>query len=329
MTMARNLFLNWLVILPLLAAALLVPRVFYAIVHSVERNTSVTPLCGWQQLAGPPQWFLAVATIGFLTAVGYVVLNFVGYGGQWSQRRFLGLFLVPDVIAAVSIALFWAATHCSLDVGRTLLLSAVLPAAAWLVIGAARHGVKGTAIALAALTGGLIALWVATARLVPNLQQRDSYRALGTVVLLIALAACARRLWPWLPPDDGSTLRIRVGARTVVAALVAGAILGGGVNWFARFAFAAGLHESYAAFAVPIVLLFGLLNVMIFVGIASNELDDSALEWWSRTSGWMAIAAFVWAGASLLVFYMGDWSRPAFAQRPAAWRSIPTPPPSC
>ena len=37
-TMSRNLVLNWLVILPLLAAALMVPRVYYASVQSVERG---------------------------------------------------------------------------------------------------------------------------------------------------------------------------------------------------------------------------------------------------------------------------------------------------
>ena len=111
------------------------------------------------------------------------------------------------------------------------------------------------------------------------------------------------------PANDGSTLRLRIGGRTVIAALVSGPIMGYGTYWFAsdQFGFGTGLTEFYAAFAVPFLLILALLNMVVFLGIASSEVDDSALEWWSRTCGWIAIAAVLWAGAGFLVFYTADW----------------------
>ena len=64
--------------------------------------------------------------------------------------------------------------------------------------------------------------------------------------------------------------------------------MGYGTYWFAsdQFGFGTGLDEFCAAFAVPFLLALSLLNVIVFLGIASSEVDDSALEWWSRTCGW-------------------------------------------
>lgn len=253
-TMGRNLLLNWLVILPLIAVALLVPHVYYAIVHAVEQETVRTTGC--LAINEPSIWFLAVAIAGAAMATTYGAVNFAGIGGGWSQGRFLLLFLTPALVSAVSATLFWSAYPCELNLRTAVVLSASIPAAAWLIIGA-------------------------TARLV-------------------------RRGAP--TPRDGSTLRMRIGGSTVWAALVAGPILGAGAYWFATypFGFGHGLREFYAAFAVPIVLGLALLSMVVFIGLVSRDLDDAALEWWSRCGGWLAIAATLWMSAGVLIFYMAD-----------------------
>ena len=258
MTMGRNLLLNWLVILPLLAAALLIPHIYYAIVFAIEVETPATGTCGWAEQGPAARWFLGLAAVSFIIPSLYVVLNFVGRGGQWSQGRFLSVFLVPTVVAAVAFTLFWSATPCGMALRPTLLLAAVLPAAGWLIIGGARQA--------------------------------------------------ANRVRQQTPISDGSTLRLRVGPRTILAALAGGAILGGGIYWMASYAFGfgTGLREFYATFAVPMLLGLGIVQMTVFVGIAGPELDDSALEWWSRCAGWIAIAAMVWATAGFLVFYMAE-----------------------
>ena len=252
-TMGRNLLLNWLVILPLLAAALLVPRLYYAVISAVESGLVSGPCLS---PAAPPTWFLALALGGFATAWAYTALTFAGRGGHWTQARFLGLFLTPLVGAAIFTTFFWSAFPCNLDLVLTLAVSALLPAIAWILFGPRRRAV--------------------------------------------------------LTDDQaqGPPLLVRSRIRPVIAAVLSGPILGAGAWWFATYPFGFGdgepLRELYAVAAVPLVLALVVLSIAIFVGLASKSLDDAALEWWSRCSAWIGIAAFVWLVAAALVFYMAD-----------------------
>jgi hypothetical protein len=253
-TMARNLVLNWLVILPLLAAALLIPRLYYGTLIAAERGFDMGACLATGTGAF---WFLAAAVAAFAVSMAYLATNFAGLGGAWSQERFLGWFLAPLLGGAVAITFFWAAFPCAIDLLSTLVLSSALPAAGWLV-----------------------------------------------------LAGLAARARPAARSLDGASLRIRLGLRSIAAAAAAGPILGAGAYWFASYEFGFGqgefLRELYAVFAVPLVLGLVLLQMMVFIGIASSELDDAVLEWWSRSGAWIAIAATIWIVAGVLVFYMAD-----------------------
>lgn len=253
MTMGRNLLLNWLVLLPLIAAVLLIPRIYYALVFSVEVETP-DAVCGWTTLGPSAQTFLAVTAAGFLLPSLYVIWSFAGRGARGTQGKFLSLFLLPMTIAAAAFTLFWSATPCDLRLAPMMFSLALLPAALWLVIGVAR-------------------------------------RATGTH-----------------HNATGTALRVRPGIATVLGSLMAGAVLAAGLYWMAvdAFGFGVGLREFYATFAVPLILLIVILNITVFVGIASHDLDDSSLEWWSRCAGWLAIVAVSWAAAGLLVFFMAD-----------------------
>ena len=77
--------------------------------------------------------------------------------------------------------------------------------------------------------------------------------------------------------------------------------------------FGQALGASYAVFAVPGVLGLMLLANTIFLGLASDELSDAALEWWSRCAGWIAIAAVVWAGAGFLLYFVAVATHYLFA----------------
>ena len=130
-TLARNLLLNWLVILPLLAAVLLVPRLYYAVVSAIESGLVAGPCLAARE---PPVWLLAASLAGFSAAAGYTALNFIGFGARWPQTRFLGWFLLPLLLGAVAATLFWSAYPCDLSLGWALLLAAIIPALAWLVM---------------------------------------------------------------------------------------------------------------------------------------------------------------------------------------------------
>jgi hypothetical protein len=254
-TMARNLLLNWLVILPLLAAALMIPRVYYAFVRAVERGF-VAPGQPCAVAGDPATWTFTIGIGSFVVCTAYVVLNLVGRGGRWSQGRFLGWFLAPALAGATAITFFWSTYPCEPTLRTSILLGSLIPAAGWIVIGA------------------------------------------------VAGRMSKRRA------RDGSALRVKVGARTVLAALAAGPIIGAGAWWIGSFEYGFGagesLRELYAVFAVPLLLSFALLQMTVFIGLASSELDDAVLEWWSRCGAWVSIAAVLWIAAGVLVFYLAN-----------------------
>jgi hypothetical protein len=305
-TMARNLVLNWMVLLPLLAAVLLIPRAYMATIAIVEQDVMLPAGAPCLPAAAAPFWFFLISLSMFVVALGYVVMNFVGRGDRWSQQRFLGFVVGPTLIGTVGLTLFWSAYPCSPDEGTAIFLSAVLPAAGWLAIGAMARPRLATAIpavAAAAMTGAALVLaggWTSDHPLRATI-------AIGVPLMLLAAAALVQRIGG-PPAARDRSVTMQAGVRTVAAALVAGPIVGFGTYWFARhyFYFGDTLGPTYAVFAVPGILALILLANTVFLGLASGELSDAALEWWNRFAAWIAIAAAVWLAAGVLVFYLAD-----------------------
>ncbi len=251
MTMGRNLLLNWMVLLPLIAAVLLIPRFYYCVVRAVELGAGPGAA-----LAGHPStsWLFLVSIGLAAISVAYLVMNFTGQGGDWSQHRFLIFCLAPLAGCAMGMTLFWAEFPGWVNLRSWVFWSAGIPAFGWLILG-----------------------------------------------------IVTPRIFRRVPVADGSTLRVRVGIRTVVAALASGPVLGAGAYWFRVVHFGSGpLGQQYAVFAVPFFLGLVLLQIALFVGFASSEQDDAVLEWWSRCGAWIGIAAIVWLGAGVLVFFLAD-----------------------
>jgi hypothetical protein len=306
-TMARNLLLNWLVLLPLLAAVLLVPRIYMAAVGLVEQNALAPPDTPCLPADAAPFWLALLSLTMFVVAIGYVVMNFVGRGDSWSQRRFLSFVVAPTVAGAIGLTLFWSAYPCAPDESAALFVSAVVPAAGWLVIGAMARPTTVTAVLALTAAGLTIAALIGAGGWTPDQPLRLEVVA-GVPLMLIGIAALTRRLGGRTAPVSDRTVRMNAGARTVTASLVAGPIVGFGTYWFAReyFYFGSPLGESYAVFAVPGIVALMLLANTTFLGLASDELTDAALEWWSRFAAWLAITATLWLGAGLVVFYLAD-----------------------
>lgn len=94
-TMVRNIVLNWLVLLPLLAAVLMLPRLLWAAIASYPRISND---------------YILLAAAG-LAAVGvaYMVVDLPSAGNaRFSQRRFLLFGLLPMLLSAVGFSLCWA-----------------------------------------------------------------------------------------------------------------------------------------------------------------------------------------------------------------------------
>ena len=94
-TVVRNIVLNWLVLLPLLAAVLVAPRVLFAL-----------------EGLYPPiryDYILYAAAALLATGVAYMVVDLPGAGdARLPQRWFLVFGLAPLVLSAVGFSLYWA-----------------------------------------------------------------------------------------------------------------------------------------------------------------------------------------------------------------------------
>jgi hypothetical protein len=94
-TYLRNLLLNWMVIIPLLAAALTVPWIYTAVLMMNPPPYSFLPL-----------WLGAG---GVVIGVAYMGWNLpCGHNARWSEARFLFFCLLPLLLASVLMTIFWA-----------------------------------------------------------------------------------------------------------------------------------------------------------------------------------------------------------------------------
>ena len=95
-TFLRNMLLNWLVLIPLLLAGLMVPRVFMAAVLSRVPH-------GWDSA----WWWLAAIMLGISTAYAAMDMPTTG-SGKRSESSFLLFRLTPLVIGSFLGVLAWA-----------------------------------------------------------------------------------------------------------------------------------------------------------------------------------------------------------------------------
>jgi hypothetical protein len=96
-TVVRNIVLNWLVLLPLLAAVLVVPRILFAVVEA----------CPHPDFDFRPILFPAAALM--VAGVAYMVIDLPSAGDvRWPQPRFLLFGFAPLLLSAVGFSLCWA-----------------------------------------------------------------------------------------------------------------------------------------------------------------------------------------------------------------------------
>jgi hypothetical protein len=130
-TMMRNLIVNWLVILPLLTGALLLPRVHLALIHVADRGYTA----GMRFSFGELETWILLAAGALLTAVfAYAAADLPSYGNRRrSQRDFLRQCLLPLVVATLALTYFWASDRIVLTLSGMLIACCVGHAIVWAV----------------------------------------------------------------------------------------------------------------------------------------------------------------------------------------------------
>ncbi|HKA62366.1 MAG TPA: hypothetical protein VKH83_08060 [Methylomirabilota bacterium] len=100
-TIMRNLFLVWSVVLPLLAAGLILPRLYLALAHSAPGSPAVSVVGG--------RMLLAVGALALAWAVGYIGASIPSSTRALrDQNLFLVRCLVPLLISVLCLTLYWA-----------------------------------------------------------------------------------------------------------------------------------------------------------------------------------------------------------------------------
>ena len=155
----RNLFLNWLVLVPFLAAALMVPRIYAAILRYLIANPHP---------ADKSLLFIAAA-LG-IVAVAYIGSNRPGTGKDQEgrgQAAYLWRCLAPLTLSAILISLYWAAYYSQTDdavplryfIGFGLLIN-VLGYLQWAVMGRDKPKPRMFGELSAAVITGLFSGWL-------------------------------------------------------------------------------------------------------------------------------------------------------------------------
>jgi len=276
-TYLRNLLLNWLVLIPLLAAVLMVPRV--ALISLRWENVP------WWAVLGA----LLLATVGAITMMAYADSHRPSLvrereekakqnadaarkgkrekeakanprARREDERHFLfGALgpLISAVIFAIAFVLWARHSPDFIRIGDWLQAKTRIPLAVW-------FGFLGMGLVMIAW------LWRFHAK----------KRFFEAVALLVCGFASGWVLWQLYhaiaDPGQGHVEILRdVHLR----------------------------HALYTCFAGPLllVLLFAFSSVLI--GLVSGFTDDEDREWWARAAAWVFIAAVAWAGFSALVIF--------------------------
>jgi hypothetical protein len=268
----RNLFLNWLMFVPLLIALMALPRLGIALLRA-ETN--------WIWL---PRVYAIIAGVCILYGTAVVASTRpVSYKnpGRLTNGRFLRHVLLPYFVGSLLLVLCWGTAHKRAQPWWALAAAAGFVAislanSVWYMIrfgrasraerrGNVRHdteigqytSTKFWAEVIAATVSGLVAAGLLT---VAATQLFDDPMA---PVILPTLES-----WKQLPPN-----------------------------------LSAANGELFLALGVPIVLAILFVQAAIFVGGASWYNEEYDREWWGRAAGWVLVAAVAWLVFAVIMLY--------------------------
>jgi hypothetical protein len=279
----RNLLLNWLVLVPLIMIALMVPRL--AVVAA--RYEASGPL----RLA-----FFLIAVLAGILSIAYIYANRPSLADAYlrddakagsvfpnkkkEQISFLIRCLIPQLILAVCITTYYAWQHQEFQ-------NLDLP---WVFRAISIKGLSNFTQVLFAFTCFGVVLHVG-GWLLSYLYVR---KFIWTEPIVAIIAGGLGGLFTFLI------------AYEVFPSTNFNAMLGpDGLPGTSAVGF-------FVCFAAPLFLLLFLLAVTIFVGLSSKYTSDADREWLARFGAWLLITSVVWSVVSALVIFgpvllVGTW----------------------
>ena len=132
-TMLRNLFLNWMVLLPLLAAAMLLPRVYLELVEYFDQRLEPGATLS---LTAAPTLLLCVSLALLVMSLGFIVADLPSYGNRRrTQEQFLVWCLAPLCLGVVGLSVFWAVDLVPPSRPVFVVTSVIAHTVTWVLVG--------------------------------------------------------------------------------------------------------------------------------------------------------------------------------------------------
>ena len=334
-TYLRNVSLNQVVLVPLLMAVLLLPRLHAAFIGSAPFIPAERALL----IAGLVLGSIAIAYIGLNLRVYHNDLkNNPFWWRHRGQNTFLVCSLLPLTLSALLLTTyghwtrkvehgfftfmaFGALFHL---IGGVLAFVELKGKKHWVAVFAMAGFTATTVFPSTTSMRGFLILG-AVAALVSWLWKRENRDFLTLLAVLVSgLVAAAAIFWiaqecaaeeqtslqPWSFAIMGALLSSvtyavavwRDNAQRMAVMAVTGAA--GGSLLFALVPSIRRLGvEQYVCFAPSIFLFVFLVAATIFVGLLSKKTSDEDREWWARSGGWTLAVLILWAAVSALVVY--------------------------
>jgi predicted acylesterase/phospholipase RssA len=270
-TYVRNLLINWLVLLPLLAAVVMAPRFNVAMIDALSIPTQIGVI-------------LTVA-VGLLAAVplAYTASDLPGAEGHRPlSNMFYAAFVIPLLCAAVLASWLWPWVAASFR--AELQARPFLQQWMWAIFAG-----SGAAIHIVGIIAGVIARKVRTKHAakqevepsVPSSPERPQRDDLWDVLVIVGAGALGGLVCYW-----GAT---RVFPHERIADQPAKAYSD---------------LQLYATFAVPYLLGAFALATAGYAAFTRRTRTEADREWWARASGFLIILAAVWILLHALVIYL-------------------------
>ncbi|HKG98308.1 MAG TPA: patatin-like phospholipase family protein, partial [Pyrinomonadaceae bacterium] len=280
----RNLFLNWMVFIPLLLSVLTLPRLLLTI-------TLAQPASGnqWKFNLRPfgidydifgRHFFLLGGFALTVWALAYIMFNrptvreeLRQYSKFWrsrsTQRSFLVYCLLPLAAAAFCLTTYWA----------------------W---SSERSVPKGWRSFIIFGLGVSIIAWLIAAGVLGRIRRVFKFRLRSIFTLDLFALLLAGTL-------GGVVLRLITLLFNPISTGGLAECSPAGSDWSQI----TWHTELYACFAVPTFMLVFLLGAVLFIGAssASSRVDDEDREWWARLNAWVLIAILGWSVFTTLVIF--------------------------
>lgn len=330
-TFLRNLMLNWTVLIPLIVAAMAIPRLAVAI-------------ASWNY---PRQWVektvIILAFIAGVIGVAYMIASLPGWRAKsklsekWkTESRFLVWCWMMLNASAFLAAFYWSWIHVPIGRSEKLIGSSIHPSIPFILFGVCFHllGYLIARLSLAkldsrglwvevfdftvrGLTGilGGACLWAVTLAFQPAPVEISRANS-GTAQLPVVSStptpspSPSPTATPEPKPSPAASVNLPIAS---LPAQIEVSVVPQPVPVDAatkakqereaenkQIAVKAGL---YASLGPPLFLLMFLIAATIFIGVASTYTNDADRELMARTGAWMLITIFGWGVFCALVIF--------------------------